>query len=204
MTDIIRKPQRSHRDKADPRCFGYSTRKCENCRQRCISYESSCQQHLRDVELFVQWDTYVEKNPGEKLEEAVCLDINLASQRDHLNRIMCEARDLVAVSLMHYHTEQQTTDEDTFSRGSYVKEIYHRWNNPTGRQLRLLRDRMQRPLYARTRNPIWLVTQASKTHLHRDSLGPQQESWPLRSPDTCKHPQCWPCHVSSAGVMTTP
>ena len=69
----------------------------------------------------------------------MCLHMHLANQRDHLDRMMCEARDLVAVSLMHYHTEQQTTDEDNFSMGSYVKELYHRWNNPTGRQLRLLR-----------------------------------------------------------------
>ena len=43
------------------------------------------------------------------MEEAVCLHMHLANQRGHLDRLICEARDLVAVSLMHYHTEQQTT-----------------------------------------------------------------------------------------------
>ena len=98
----------------------------------------------------MQWDTFVEKNPGDKLEEAVCLHMHLASQRD-MDRMMCEARDLVAVSPMHYHTTEQTTDEDIFSRGSYLKKIHHRWNHPTGGQLRLLRDRWI------TEAPGWIV-----------------------------------------------
>ena len=93
------------------------------------------------MEPFIQWDMYATKNPGEKLEEAVCLHMHLANQRDHLDRMACEAKDLVAVGLMHYHTEVQATNEDIFSRGSYLTDIHERWNHPTGRQLRLLIDR---------------------------------------------------------------
>ena len=120
---------RTVRDKADSRCFGDGTNDLENCRKRWESYESSCPQHLHDVELFIRWDTYDTKDPGEKLEEAACLHMHLANQRDLLDNMTCEARDLVAVALMHYHMEEQVTHEDSFSRGSYLREIHNRWNH---------------------------------------------------------------------------
>ena len=72
-----------------------------------MGYEAACQQHLQDVELLIQWDIFGTKNPGEKLEEAICLHMHLANQRDHLERMTCEARDLLAVALMHPNTEEK-------------------------------------------------------------------------------------------------
>ena len=107
LPEIARKPPRTFREKADPRCFGDGTTEWGNCHQRWHSYEESCQQHLRDIEMSM---VHVRgEKPGENLEEAVCLNMHLTSQRDHLYRLLCEVRDLLAVSLMHYRTEQQTT-----------------------------------------------------------------------------------------------
>ena len=58
------------------------------------------------------------------MEEVNCLHMHLANQRDHLDRLACEARDLVAVALMHFQAEEQITNEDIFSRGSYLREIH--------------------------------------------------------------------------------
>ena len=67
--------------------------------------------------------------------------MHLANQREHVDRLTCEARDLVVVALAHYHTSEEKEDEETMNRDRYIGEIKERWNNPTGRQLRLLRNR---------------------------------------------------------------
>ena len=38
--------------------------------------------HLQDIELFIQWDSCEEKTPEEKLEEAICLHMHMANQRE--------------------------------------------------------------------------------------------------------------------------
>ena len=59
----------------------------------------------------------------------------------NLDSMAWEARNLVVVALMHYHATQEETGEENLGRDSYIKEIRERWNHPTGRQLRLSRDR---------------------------------------------------------------
>ena len=56
--------------------------------------------------------------------------MHLANQMDHLERMTCEAMDLLAVALMHHSTEEKGTEEGTFTRESYLKEPYARWNTP--------------------------------------------------------------------------
>ena len=53
----------------------------------------------------------------------------------------CEARDFVVVALAHYHAMQEVPGGENLGREDYIREIKQRWNHPTGRQLRLLRDR---------------------------------------------------------------
>ena len=79
--------------------------------------------------------------PDERLEEALCLHMHLANQREHLDRLTCEARGLVVVALAHYHTSVETEEDEAMSRDRYIGAIKTRWNDPTGRQLRLLRNR---------------------------------------------------------------
>ena len=105
------------------------------------SYEAACERHLQDIELFIQWDSYEEKTPEEKLHEAICLHMHLANQRDYLDSMTCEARDLVVVALAHYHATQEEPGDEVLDREKYTGEIKKRWNQPSGRQLRLLRDR---------------------------------------------------------------
>ena len=70
------------------------------------------------MELFIQWDMSAAKDPWDKLEGAVCLHMHLANQRDHLDIMTCEARDVMAVAPIQYHTESQPTEEDIFIRGA--------------------------------------------------------------------------------------
>ena len=91
--------------------------------------------------MFIQWDGYEEKTPQEKLEEAICLHMHLANQREYLDIIACEAIDLVVVALAHYHATQEEHGDELLDRAMYIGELKKRWNHPTGRQLRLLRDR---------------------------------------------------------------
>ena len=95
--------------------------------------------HLQDIELFIRWDCFASKTPEEKLEEALCLHMHLAKQREHLDRITCEARDLVVVALAHYHAGQETDNDEGMDRERYIGEIKNRCNNPMGRQLRLFK-----------------------------------------------------------------
>ena len=81
------------------------------------------------------------ENQEEPLEEATCLHVHLANQREYLDSMTCEARDLVVMALAHYHATQEEPGDETLKREKYIGEIRKRWNNPTGRQLRLLRDR---------------------------------------------------------------
>ena len=47
----------------------------------------------------------------------------------------------MVVALAHYHATQETPGDEILDRDKYIGEIKQRWNHPTGRQLRLLRDR---------------------------------------------------------------
>ena len=133
--------QHAKREKADWRSFGDGTKEWERCRTSWESYEKATENHLMDIELHTAWDNYQEKSPDEKLEEALCLHMHLANQREHLDRLTCEARDLVVVALAHYHTKAEKEEDEVMSRDKYIGEIKNRWNEPQGRQLRLLRNR---------------------------------------------------------------
>ena len=50
----------------------------------------------------MRWDGFKNQGCEEFLEEAMCLHMRLANERDHLDRILSQARSLEAVSLMHY------------------------------------------------------------------------------------------------------
>ena len=91
--------------------------------------------------MLTPWDSFQDMSPDERLEEALRLHMHLANQRDHLDRLTCEARDLVVVALAHYHTSVETEESEEMSRDRYIGEIKNRWNDPRGRQLRLLRNR---------------------------------------------------------------
>ena len=82
--------------------------------------------------MFIQWDWYEEKTPEGKLEEAMCLHMYLANQREYLDIITCEARDLVVVALAHYHASQEAPGDEELDRDRYIGEIKKRWNHPTG------------------------------------------------------------------------
>ena len=107
---------RVKRETADWRSFGDGNKELERCRRSWKGYEESCEPHLQDVELLIQWDTYGDKSPGEKLEEAICLHMHLANQRDHLDSLACEARDLVVIALVHYHAVDQDPSEENLGR----------------------------------------------------------------------------------------
>ena len=96
---------------------------------------------MRDIEILIQWDCFQDKTPEDKFEEALCLHMHLANQREHLDRITCEARDLVVVALAHYHAEQDMENDEIMDREKYIGDIKNIWNNPAGSQLRLLRNR---------------------------------------------------------------
>ena len=127
--------------KADWRSFGEGTTEWEKCKNSWASYEKATENHLRDIEILTPWDSFQDMPPDERLEEALCLHVHLANQREHLDRRTCEARDLVVVALAHYHTSEETEEDEVMNRDRYIGEIKKRWNNPAGRQLRLLRNR---------------------------------------------------------------
>ena len=58
-----------------------------------------------------------------------------------MDSMTCEARDLVVVAIAHYHATHEEPGDEVLDREKYIGEIKKRWNQPTGRQLRLLRDR---------------------------------------------------------------
>ena len=58
-----------------------------------------------------------------------------------MDSMTCEARDLVVVALAHYHATQEAPGDEVLDSEKNIGEIKKRWNHPTGRQLRLLRDR---------------------------------------------------------------
>ena len=60
---------------------------------------------------------------------------------EHLDRTTCEARDLAVVALAHYHAEQEMENDEGMDRERHTGEARNIWNNPTERQLRLLKNR---------------------------------------------------------------
>ena len=105
----------------------------ERCRSRWQSYEEAAGTHLRDIELLIQWDGFQDKTPEERLEEALCLHMHLANQREHLDRLTCDARDLVVVALAHYHANQKMENDETMNRDKYIGEIKEIWKKPNGK-----------------------------------------------------------------------
>ena len=61
--------------------------------------------------------------PGREACSQLCLF-------DYLDNMACEARDLLVVARMHYHTKQEEPGVDNLGREDYIKDIRERWNHP--------------------------------------------------------------------------
>ena len=97
--------------------------------------------NVQGVTQSIRGDKCKDKDHEDCLEEAMCLHMHLAIERDHLGRILSQMPDLVAVALMH-HGAQVGKDEGTpQTRTSLLKELNTIWNHPSGRHLRMPRDR---------------------------------------------------------------